>query len=437
MAYILFLLVNATLFIRPAEVIPALAGVPLYYLLILPCIVLTLPAMLNLLFGRELPEQPITVGVFAMLAATLLSHLSHLNFSLASIVLQDFGKVVLYYLLLVCLVNTKARLRLFLAWLVILTVVASGLALIHYHGIVEIPACEPAKDGEVDEMTGEAMVIRRLCSSGIFHDPNDLCLILVTSMAICLYGVTDGRLGLLRALWLAPLVLFGYALTLTYSRGGFVALLASLMILFYARFGWRKAIPLAILAVPAMFLLFGGRQTDLSTSGDTGQQRIQAWAEGLELFRRAPLFGIGEGRFVDEIGKVAHNSYVHAYTELGFFGGTVFLSIYYLSLRIPYRLDVPRLGALDAELGRLRPYLIALAAGYGAGMLTLSRCYIVPTYLYPGLITAYARLAGRELGMPAERLDMRLVRHLSLVSLAFVTVAYIYIRLSARWGGGG
>ena len=39
------------------------------------------------------------------------------------------------------------------------------------------------------------------------------------------------------------------------------------------------------------------------------------------------MFGIGESRFHEEIHKVAHNSYVHAYAEMGFFGGTVFLSI--------------------------------------------------------------------------------------------------------------
>jgi putative inorganic carbon (hco3(-)) transporter len=433
-AYFLFILVTATLFIRPSEVIPALSEVPIYYLTIVPCILVALPSLLGQLTGRSLFRQPITVCVLGMVAATALSHISRFNVYYLTIVMQEFPKVVLYYLLLVALVNTKARLRLFLVCLVVLTVVSSSLALVHYHGIVDIPACEPADDGEEDPLTGEMFILRRLCSSGIFHDPNDLCLILVTGMAICLYLMTDASRGPFRAAWLAPLLLFGYALTLTYSRGGFLALLASMLILFYARFGWKRTIPLAMVAVPAMFVLFGGRQTDLSTSGDTGQERIQVWTEGLALFRRAPLFGIGESRFIEEIGKVAHNSYVHAYTEMGFFGGTVFLSIYYLSLWLPFKLDAGRLQAVDPELRRLRPYLMALVAGYAIGLFSLSRNYVVPTYLYPGLISVYMRLASPDPSHPAVPFDFRLIRRLTLISLAVLIFLHVYCRLLARWG---
>ena len=35
----------------------------------------------------------------------------------------------------------------------------------------------------------------------------------------------------------------------------------------------------------------------------------------------ADALAMGYGRFVEEIGKVAHNSFVHSFAELGFFGG--------------------------------------------------------------------------------------------------------------------
>jgi putative inorganic carbon (HCO3(-)) transporter len=191
-AYFLFILVTATLFIRPSEVIPALAEVPLYYLTIVPCILVALPSLVGQLAGRSLFRQPITVCVLGMVAATALSHISRFNVYYLTVVMQEFPKVVLYYLLLVALVNTKARLRLFLVCLVVLTMISSSLALLHYHGIVDIPACEPAEDGEVDPLTGEMIMLRRLCSSGIFNDPNDLCLILVTGMAICSSAARSG-----------------------------------------------------------------------------------------------------------------------------------------------------------------------------------------------------------------------------------------------------
>src|SRR5205807_1762810 len=129
--------------------------------------------------------------------------------------------------------------------------------------------------------------------------------------------------------WLAPIGLFGYALSLTQSRGGFIALLGALLTLVWSRFGWRKAIPLAAILVPVMFMLFDGRMTGLSASEGTGQERIQLWSEGFNFFREAPIFGIGMDEFTEEVRQPAHNSFVHCYAELGFFGGSLFFGAFF------------------------------------------------------------------------------------------------------------
>ena len=49
--------------------------------------------------------------------------------------------------------------------------------------------------------------------------------------------------------------------------------------------------------------------------------------------RQSPVFGIGKNRFGEEAGQVAHNSFVHAFTELGPLGGMVFLGAFYLAMR--------------------------------------------------------------------------------------------------------
>src|SRR5207247_6773790 len=116
-------------------------------------------------------------------------------------------------------VNSPSRLRQFLVWLMGMTVVLTVLALLQYHGAIDIPALRAIEQLEIDEATGDEFFIYRLCSTGIFNDPNDLCLILVTAMTVCLSQLGAGRSWLLRALWLAPLALFGYALSLTHSRG--------------------------------------------------------------------------------------------------------------------------------------------------------------------------------------------------------------------------
>ena len=66
--------------------------------------------MLEKLSLRSLSRPPITVCVLGMVAATALSHIYRFNVYYLTIVMEEFPKVVLYYLILVGVVNTKARL---------------------------------------------------------------------------------------------------------------------------------------------------------------------------------------------------------------------------------------------------------------------------------------------------------------------------------------
>src|SRR5205809_75026 len=104
MDFALFILVNATLFIRPAEVVADLEGLPLYEIVILACLVVSLPAVIAQLSTASMIEQPITTCVIGVLVAIVLSHLTHLNFYGARVAGVEFSKVVLYYLLFVGLV---------------------------------------------------------------------------------------------------------------------------------------------------------------------------------------------------------------------------------------------------------------------------------------------------------------------------------------------
>ena len=144
-------------------------------------------------------------------------------------------------------------------------------------------------------------------------------------------------------LWVAPLGMFLYALKLTYSRGGLLTFGAGFLTFIHARFGWKKAILVAGLLLPAVIVIFGGRATtvNVSSTGDTSQERIQMWAEGFSLFRQAPLFGIGMNQYAEHFLLVAHNSFVEMYVELGFFGGTLFSGIFYTSVLGPLEVWPP------------------------------------------------------------------------------------------------
>jgi O-antigen ligase len=253
-------------------------------------------------------------------------------------------------------------------------------------------------------------------------------------MAISVYGLSDQRSGPWRIIWVALLGLFGYALTLTQSRGGFLALMVGSLVLIYAHFGVRRLIPLAVIILPVLFVLFAGRQTniDLSNSGDTGHARIELWSDGLALFRQTPLFGIGAGEYAEQVGLVAHNSYVNSYTELGFFGGTFFLGAFFHALWALRRLGNHSAAWIHPELQRLRPYVMAIVAAYGAGLLSLSRAYVVPTYMIFGLAASSIRIGTIYAPSPSLRVNARFLARLGAVSVGFMIVITMMIRLFAH-----
>jgi hypothetical protein len=68
----------------------------------------------------------------------------------------------------------------------------------------------------------------------------------------------------------------------------------------------------------------GGRGiSDASTAG-----RVDAWYAGLQMFKSAPLFGIGFGRFADSYERTAHNSFVLCLAELGIVGSTILVALF-------------------------------------------------------------------------------------------------------------
>ena len=94
---------------------------------------------------------------------------------------------------------------------------------------------------------------------------------------------------------------------------------------------------------------------------------------------------------------MAYNSFVHAYVELGLFGGTLFLGCFFFPALSLYRLRNLRHEFQHPELNRLYPFVVAMLIGWTLGLQSLSRAYVVSTYLMLGTQVAYANLAGAHL----------------------------------------
>jgi hypothetical protein len=457
MGFYLFLLANAMLFIRPQEIMPSLVGLQLYLPFIVGALLFTIEDLHNQLRWRTLMQQPVNFCVVGMLVAILLSRVSTGNFQYLDSSLIGMTKVILYYMVLVAVINTPRRLRIFLMFTAICATVMISLSVLDYRAFCDEWIGNPDLNRVLElerhllpdqrqilrhipdrngvDVYGNEIFFFRLCGLGIFHDPNDLSLLIVLTCIVSVYFLTDRNLSALRSLWLVPIAIMALAMHYTYSRGGLLALGVGLVAWLCTRYGTKVAIAFGILGAMAVPVALG-RAGNINISSGTGQQRIQLWSDGLLAVRNSRLlFGIGEGKYPDVAGLVAHNSYVHSFVELGFFGGTLFFGCFFLPAytfflmkRYNFRIEHP-------ELRRMFPYVAAILAEWCMGMCSLSRCYVAPTYMVAGIAAAFINLVGfyRAQPRPLLRLSPRTMAPWVTCSAALLMGAYLFVRVFARW----
>ncbi len=393
LTFLLFQLTTATLFLRPAELFAWLEGVPLYEVLILSTFALAVLSMEPHFHKRAMYRQPITLCVVGLFGAVILSHLTHFYLGGARDAAIEYAKTLLYYGLVITAVNSPTRLRWFLANLGGCCTITVTLCLLDYWTWIDLEYIVHLQDldGFTDE--GDPIWFARMRGTGIFMDPNDLAMVIVAAGCLCLYFVTDKSLGIWRWLWAAPLVVFAIAILETKSRGGLLAGAAAVMTMASLRYGSKVAMVLGVLGACTLPLVAGRSANIEIGEGSTSEERILLWREGFDAIKSPEiLFGIGQNNYADLAGLVAHNSFVHTYVELGLFGGTLFLGCFFVAAVQLYRIGHQPEDVWHPELLRMRPYVAGVLAGWCMSMFSLSRCYVVPTFLVLGLQAAYLNL---------------------------------------------
>ena len=427
MDFFFFLLVNAALFIRPGELIPATEGWPIYNVVIVMNLLVAAPAIVSQFTEDSLSRSPITVCVLGTFCFLIISQLVRIDLEKAATGGTEFAKVVAYFLLIMATVNTPRRLFKLMGAVVAFTLIVNVIAVLHYHNLIQLPSLNVV-------MTGGAA---RMCGTGIFGDPNDLSMIIVVSILICVGGLFYRQFGLVRILLVAPIGFLGYALTLTQSRGGLLALLAGCGAFLYARFGIVRAGVLGAAVFPVLLVGFGGRQSDFSgaINSGTGRSRVELWSDGLEAFKASPVFGVGYKLYPDYAsGRVAHNSFVEAFVELGFLGGMTFLGIFAIAGWSLWKMRRVQQEIAHPGLRYLLPFVIAMLVAYCMSMMSLSRYYTVATYLIAGIAATFERLAQPGTSHRPVQLNGMTLTALGMASVGFLVAVHLYIKLLFRLG---
>jgi len=167
--------------------------------------------------------------------------------------------------------------------------------------------------------------LTRIRGAGFLSDPNDLAQILLIVLPLAFIAWRRGRVVTNFFVVLVPAVLLLWTTYLTHSRGGLLALTAVALMAARKKLGTSASTALAAVFILGMLALdfTGGR----GISAADGADRLEAWANGLEMFKSAPLFGIGFNGFTDLYEITAHNSFILCLAELGLLGSTLWVAL--------------------------------------------------------------------------------------------------------------
>jgi O-antigen ligase len=262
---------------------------------------------------------------------------------------------------------------------------------------------------------------------GAVGNPNELASSLVPALALGGFALMSGRSRNARILLGVSLAATTYALLLTGSRGGLVALAVSLVVAVVAGGVFRPRIFAVLFVVVGIGITYYGfiappvskdRLAEFTAEGGTG--RIDLWTVSALVAADRPALGVGAGnfpvvesryaaetvnlpavRFIVDTPKVAHSTYLGLQAELGVVGLGAFLLIVVLALVSATRAIRTASAAGDRELEYFaRGVLVALvgllvAAAFG------SLEYHKQLWLLLGFATAMAAVTARS-GRPAD-----------------------------------
>jgi O-antigen ligase len=188
---------------------------------------------------------------------------------------------------------------------------------------------------------------------------------------------------------------------------------------------------LGVLAVVGLMTVAPARVATVSTHDESARGRIVAWSNGNMMLKMSPVFGVGKGRFGEyaETVKVAHNSFVQCWAELGLFGYFWWLGMVFASVKDSYALGKERADDPEKdEMGRLARVLLAAWIGFLASAVFLTRTYTAELFVLIGLVAAMHAIREREGGPLPRAFVKRDCRWVLATELASIPFFYVMMR---------
>lgn len=331
-------LFTLVLYFRPYELFPALSGLTgLAFYISIATLIFFIPSQLAV--EGNLTARPAEINYILLL--TLLGIFTIPIARSPGMAWETFTdvfiKIVIMFVIMVNVLRTEFRLK-GLMWL------SMGVGL-----MLSISAMQLYAAGEFtveDYRVGVKF-------GGMFGNPNELALHFIMFIPIAIVLGLSTKNVIFRLMYWGAAFFMIAGTVVTFSRGGFLGLVAASMVLAW-KLGRKQRLNVMLITVTiaVLFILlapgnYGLRVMSIFIPGldpvGSSNQRSELLKQSLIVTLRNP-WGVGMGNF--QIGSshnlVTHNAYTQVSSELGIMG----LIIYMLFITSPFR----RLGAMEREL---------------------------------------------------------------------------------------
>ena len=238
--------------------------------------------------------------------------------------------------------------------------------------------------------------------SAMFGNSNDLALLIDISIPLCLALALTTRSYWKKLAWIVTMLSMIYAVFLTASRGGAIALAVVAVVCLWQLGVKSRRIYLLLLVPFAVIVLwlYGGNalrarfeQTSIDSAtnsrsteaSESTQQRKELLFRSLNVTAQHPLFGVGPGNFVIVSGvwHVTHNSYTQVSAEGGIPAFLLYVLFFWRG--IANLRDVRKYARTGKGIQLFSMGLEASLVAYLVGSFFLSQAY----NFFPYLLVAY------------------------------------------------
>ena len=318
LTFVFLFIFSIVLYFRPYELIPALSG---FKTMAFWVGIVTLVAyfVTQMAVEGNLTVRPREVNMVLLFGiAGLLSIPFAIDPSEAWATFVDFLiKTILIFIVLVNVLRTEMRIKL-LMYLALVVSIYLCIHLINDYraGIFRIGVAELNT-----QRVGGAI-------KGLFDNSNDLALHLVTMIPLAFVLALENKNPLRKIIFWGTTLLMIAAVIITFSRGGFIGLIAMTLVLVRKIARRNKAVAIGTLVLGVVFFLavapgaYAGRLATIFTGSDltgSSSQRTEIFKRSVMVALRYPLFGVGLGNFhhksAQELGT--HNAYTQVAAETG------------------------------------------------------------------------------------------------------------------------